>query len=365
MSAVPGLRHLRRTDGPPPVQWYFDAAVFAEEKRRLFAAGPNYAGHERMVPNPGDYHTLAWMEHAKVLVRNASGVALLSNVCRHRQSIMLEGRGNVQSIVCPLHGWTYDLEGGLLAAPHFPEGTCARLPAAPLVDWNGLLFAGPRDARADLAGMPLAQDFDFSGYALDRIVIEEHAVNWKTFIEAYLELYHVDPFHPGLGSFADCGDARIELGEHWSLQVVPAKAGLARAGTPAYRRWQEACLESLCGRAPGRGALWLTYYPNVMLEWYPNVLVVSTAIPRSPARTTNVIEFYYPEEIALFERDFAEAHQAAYLETAREDAELCARMDRGRRALWQQGLDDAGPYQSPMEDPLAHFHEWLHRSIGT
>ena len=356
MSAVPSLHRIRRADCQPPVQWYFDAAVFAEEKRRLFASGPNYMGHERMVPNPGDYHTLDWMDHAKVLVRDASGIALLSNVCRHRQSILLEGRGNASSIVCPLHGWTYDLEGKLLGAPHFPEGTCARLAVTPLVNWNGLLFAGPRDARADLAAMPLARDFDFSGYALDRIVTEEHAVNWKTFIEAYVELYHVAPFHPGLGNFADCGDFGIELGEHWSLQVVAAKAGLSRAGTPAYRRWQEACLKQLGGRAPKHGALWFTYYPNVMLEWYPNVLVVSTAIPRSPARTTNVIEFYYPEEIVLFEREFVAAQQAAYLETAREDAELCTRMDRGRRALWEQALEDAGPYQSPMEDALRHFH---------
>jgi choline monooxygenase len=74
-----------------------------------------------MVPRVGDYHALAWMDDAKVLVRNEGGVELLSNVCRHRQSILLEGRGNVQNIVCPLHRWTYDLKGELLGAPHFPR----------------------------------------------------------------------------------------------------------------------------------------------------------------------------------------------------------------------------------------------------
>jgi hypothetical protein len=39
-------------------------------------------------------------------------------------------------------------------------------------------------------------------------------------------------------------------------------------------------------------------------------------------------------------------------------------MDRGRRALWQEGRDDAGPYQSPMEDAMVHFHEWLRRGLG-
>ena len=68
--------------------------------------------------------------------------------------------------------------------------------------------------------------------------------------------------------------------------------------------------------------------------------------------------------IAYFERGFVEAQQAAYDETALEDKEICERLDRGRRALWEQGLDDAGPYQSPMEDAEVHFHEWLHRKLG-
>jgi choline monooxygenase len=189
-------------------------------------------------------------------------------------------------------------------------------------------------------------------------------MNWKTFIEVYLEVYHVDPFHPGLGNFTDCNNFKVDYGEDWSVQIVQAKAGLGKPGTPVYRKWHEACLRFLEGRAPRHGALWMTFFPGLMLEWYPNVLVVSHLIPRSPTRTTNVVEFYYPEEIALFERDFVEAQQAAYVETAREDDEICRRMDRGRRALWTQGLDDAGPYQSPMEDTMVHFHEWVRRKLG-
>jgi choline monooxygenase len=94
------------------------------------------------------------------------------------------------------------------------------------------------------------------------------------------------------------------------------------------------------------------------------VLVASQLIPLDPQHTTHVVEFYYPEEIALFEREFIEAQQAAYKETGIEDAELCMRMDRGRKALWEQGLNDAGPYQSPMEDAMLHFHEWLRARLG-
>jgi len=93
------------------------------------------------------------------------------------------------------------------------------------------------------------------------------------------------------------------------------------------------------------------------------VLIVSTLLPRGVDRTTNVVEFYYPEEIALFEREFVEAEQAAYLETAVEDDEIAARMDEGRRALHKLGRNEIGPYQSPMEDGMQHFHEFVRRQL--
>ena len=364
MAEIGTLRQLRPTQSQLPVSWYFDAKIFELEKRLLFDAGSNYVGHELMVPKVGDYHTLAHTDHSKVLVRNESGIELLSNVCRHRQAIMLEGRGNTQNIVCPLHRWTYDLKGELLGAPFFEETPCVRLHSTPLINWNGLLFAGPRDPRKDLARISTNADWNFDGYVLDSVRVEEYDMNWKTFVETYLEVYHVNPFHPGLGNFADCDNFSVDYGEEYSIQIVAAKAGLEKPGTPVYRKWHEACLKQLHGATPKYGSLWASYFPGLTFEWYPNVLVVSHLIPRSPTRTTNVVEFYYPEEIVLFEREFIEAQQAAYVETALEDYEICQRLDRGRRALYEAGQDDAGPYQSPMEDPEVHFHDWLHHKLG-
>jgi len=363
MADIARLAQVRPASPQLPMSWYFDPQVFALEKKLLFDGGPNYAGHELMVPDVGDYHTLAWTGDAQMLVRASEGVQLLWNVCRHRQAIMLKGRGNARNIVCPLHRWTYDLKGELLGAPHFEESPCVKLRSAPLASWNGLLFSGPRDPRKDLERISTAADWDFGGYVFDSARVDEYDVNWKTFIETYLEVYHVDPFHPGLGNFTDCNNFSVDYGGEFSVQIVAAKAGLGKPGTPTYRRWHEACLKFLDGATPKQGALWMTYFPGLMLEWYPNVLVVSHLIPRSPTRTTNVVEFYYPEEIALFEREFVEAQQAAYVETAIEDTEICERLDAGRRALYERGMDDAGPYQSPMEDAEVHFHEWLHARL--
>ena len=118
------------------------------------------------------------------------------------------------------------------------------------------------------------------------------------------------------------------------------------------------------GTPPRFGAVWLTYYPGVMVEWYPNVLVVSTLLPQGPRKTLNVVEFFYPEEIAAFEREYVLAQQAAYLETCIEDDEIAMRMDQGRAALWARGDHESGPYQSPMEDGMEQFHAWYRGAMG-
>jgi phenylpropionate dioxygenase-like ring-hydroxylating dioxygenase large terminal subunit len=363
MSDLSTLPQVQAVIPQLPVHWYFDPQLYELEKRLLFDAGPGYIGHELMVPNVGDYQTLDWLAHARALVRNESGVELLSNVCRHRQAIILKGRGTARNIVCPLHRWTYDLRGQLLGAPHFDVNPCLDLAKSPLSSWHGLLFAGRRDVARDLGSMEVAQELDFSGFVFDRIEIDDYACNWKTFIEVYLEDYHVEPFHPGLGNFVDVSNLKWTFGDWYSVQVCGVKRALTRPGSAVYRRWHEQVLSYGEGAMPRHGAIWLTYFPNIMVEWYPHSLVVSTIIPRGPEACTNVVEFYYPEDIVLFEREFVEAEQAAYKETAIEDAEICARMTEGRRALMQQGLNETGPYQSPLEDGMAHFHGFLRRQL--
>ncbi len=346
-----------------PVHWYFDEHILEIEREVLFKNGPGYIGHELMVPNVNDYQTLEWLGHAKTLIRNEQGVELLSNVCRHRQAIMLKGRGNTPNIVCPLHRWTYSNAGELLGAPHFPQNPCLHLNKSPLQNWNGMLFNGPRDVRQDLAKLGVAQDLDFSNFMLHKIEVDELNCNWKTFIEVYLEDCHVVPFHPGLGNFVDCDQLKWEFGEWYSVQTVGVLDELKKSGSAVYRKWQESVINYRNGEPPEHGAIWLVYYPNIMVEWYPHCLVVSTLIPTAVDKTINVIEFYYPEDIVLFEPEYAEAEQAAYMETGVEDKEIAERMDEGRRALWLEGRSEVGPYQSPMEDGMLHFHEFLRREI--
>ena len=359
------LAALERSRSQLSVNSYFDDGLFRREMATLFANRPRYLGHELAVPEVGDFYALPQETEGRALVRTSTGIELISNVCRHRQALMLKGRGNTKSnIVCPLHRWTYDLQGQLIGAPHFADDPCLNLNNYPVQTWNGMVFEGTgRNVAADLAGLGPIDDLNFDGYVLDHVHMHECDYNWKTFVEVYLEDYHVGPFHPGLGQFVTCDELRWEFGDHHSVQTVGTKNELARPGTPAYRKWHDAVLKYRHGELPKHGAIWLTYYPTVMVEWYPHVLVVSTLYPKGPQKTLNVVEFYYPEEIHAFEREFIEAEQAAYWETCAEDDEIALRMDAGRRALRERGDDESGPYQSPMEDGMQQFHEWYRRAM--
>jgi choline monooxygenase len=366
---------LQQAASQLPVSSYFDEALFQRERQILFDKGPRYVGHQLAVPETGDYYALPQEKGGRALVRNAQGqVELISNICRHRQAVMLQDRGNLQTqgkghgagnIICPLHHWTYSPKGELLGAPHFAHDPCLNLNNYKLREWNGLLFEdNGRDIAADLANMGPRHSLNFEGYALDRVELHECNYNWKTFIEVYLEDYHVGPFHPGLGNFVTCDDLRWEFKEHYSVQTVGVAGTFGKPGSDTYKKWHEVLLKYRGGELPTQGAIWLTYYPHIMVEWYPHVLTVSTLHPISTDKTLNMVEFYYPEEIVAFEREFVEAQQAAYMETCIEDDEIAERMDAGRKALLARGDNEVGPYQSPMEDGMQHFHEWYRRQMN-
>ncbi|MEF9964338.1 MAG: aromatic ring-hydroxylating dioxygenase subunit alpha [Comamonas sp.] len=360
---------LQQAASQLPVSSYFDPALFQSEMQTIFQHGPKYVGHQLAIPEIGDYYALPHEKEGRALVRNAAGQAeLISNVCRHRQAVMLKGRGSLNqqqkgsaggNIVCPLHRWTYSPSGELLGAPHFAQDPCLNLNNYKLQEWNGLLFEdNGRNIQADLANMGPAAALSFDGFVLNHVEMHECNYNWKTFIEVYLEDYHVGPFHPGLGNFVTCDDLKWEFAKEYSVQTVGVAPTFAKPGSDIYKTWHEVLLNFRDGKMPEHGAIWLTYYPHIMVEWYPHVLTVSTLHPLSVDKTMNVVEFYYPEEISAFEPEFVQAQRAAYMETAIEDDEIAERMDAGRKALFERGDNEVGPYQSPMEDGMQHFHEW-------
>jgi choline monooxygenase len=172
MTDLASQKALTRPAPHLPLAWYFDPKVAEAEQKLLFARGPCYVAHEQMAPNPGDYRVLDWRSNgAWSLINNKGRHDLVSNVCRHRQAIMLQGQGSLPggTITCPLHRWSYDSEGKHIGAPQFPDMPCLDLPRQSLQKWNGMLFNGPRNIARDLANLGVAKELDFNGYLLNKV----------------------------------------------------------------------------------------------------------------------------------------------------------------------------------------------------
>jgi len=344
-----------------PISWYFDPEILEIERQVLFAAGPTYSGHRSLVKADGDYYTLGGLQSGKLLVQMGGRPQLVSNVCRHRQSQMLTGSGHAKNIVCPVHNWAYDLDGCQVAAPHFEKNPCLDLERTELAEWNGLLFAGPRDVRHELAPLNRWTELGSSNYVLERVDEEEHDLNWKVFLEVYLEDYHISAVHPGFRVFVDPADLRGAFqavgGERFFCEQVHVRWPLPQAATPLFAEYQKVLLDILAGRRPPFAAIWMCLFAGQLVEWYPFTMVATTYTPLSPTRTRLRSEYYIDREIAETRRDYVEISLAVLDEVTGEDQAAAQRIQNGRSALHAASENAQGPYQMPMEQGLRRFHD--------
>ncbi|WP_100644301.1 aromatic ring-hydroxylating oxygenase subunit alpha [Alteromonas facilis] len=342
----------------PAINSYFDPSVSAQEIECVFKKGVTYAGHELMVPEKFGYHVLPHFNERYVLFNQGNQYDLISNVCLHRQARLLEGSGRTRNIVCKLHCWGYDNQGQLKGAPHFTPPPKGQLKKETLHNWHGLLFRG-RVPNMDLAKLGLDQYIDFNGYFYAGSETTHYQFNWKTFIEIYLENYHVFSMHPGLRQYVKPNNLEWAFGEDYSVQKVGLGEDLLKATTPHYREFQDALMARYGNVLPKYGAIWCFIYPNIMIEWYPEVLVVSTIYPQGPRQCTNHVEFYYPFVTYQKAPSYFETEKKAYMETAIEDEQACLLLEKGRESLYLVGENEHGPIEPFLEAGVAHFYEFL------
>jgi choline monooxygenase len=346
-----------------PVSWYFDPETLEIERRELFAVGPTYAAHVSRVKQDGDYAVLGGQQTGKLVVRHEERVQLLSNTCRHRQAEMLSGCGHVKNIVCPIHNWAYDLNGRQVAAPHFAKNPCLDLERTELTEWNGLWFQGPRDVRKVLSPLASWTELATNDYVLERIDEEEHDLNWKVFLEVYLEDYHIGVVHPGFRAMVDPTDLRAAVntvsGDRFFCEQVNVRWPLPPAGTPTFHEYYHVLQDVLKGQRPPFAAIWLCLFSGQLIEYYPFTMVVTTYTPLSPTRTRLRSEYYFDRKIAETRRDYVQTGLAVLDEVTAEDHMAAQTFQNGRQALWQRGENVQGPYQMPMEHGLRRFHDCL------
>jgi len=129
-----------------PSSVYTSEEFLQQELSSIFSQDWFCAGRASSLSELGDYLTLELAGQPVMVVRDRDGqLRAQSNVCLHRMSTLLEGRGNVRAIVCPYHAWTYELNGKLRGAPAMTENQsfCKKdmqLPKVRCEEWLGWIM---------------------------------------------------------------------------------------------------------------------------------------------------------------------------------------------------------------------------------
>jgi choline monooxygenase len=280
-----------------PASFYIDPSASALEHDKIFAKTWQVVGHGHQVANPGDYFTAELHGEPLLLVRGAGGeLRGFYNVCRHRAGPPAEGCGSRKLFRCGYHGWTYGLDGSLISAPEFEgqtgfsaEGFALR--SVRVGQWFNLIFVN-LDQNAEpllgtLGSLPTqVERFDFAGMKIFQRRTYEMKCNWKTYVDNYLEGYHLPSVHPGLNRELDYGAYTVEPYARHVRQFSPIRG--AQPGDSVARRYQETC-EDLA-----TDYFWI--FPNWMLNCYPDNVSLNIVLPLGTERSLAIFEWYLPEE---------------------------------------------------------------------
>jgi choline monooxygenase len=337
-----------------PWDWYSDPAVLRLEQERVFRRLWQYAGRADQVAEPGAFFTARAGDMPVLVVRGRDGeLRGFVNVCRHRGSLVCEGEGRRETLQCPYHAWTYDLDGSLRAAPRsdrepgFDRSELGLLPVS-VATWGPFVFDNP-DAEAapladTLADLPerLAAVVDLDGLAFHhRSGTAVLDANWKICAENYLECYHCAVAHPGFSAVVNTAPDAYGLEESglFSSQVGPLRAG-APEGEVAHGQFH-------------------FLFPNVTINILPGPPNVSIGpvLPAGAERTERFLDYF-------FAPGTDEARIAELLEfddqVGREDTVLVERVQRGVRS----GALGEGRLLAESERLVAHFDRLLVDHLG-
>lgn len=181
----------------------------AREWDKIWTKTWQIAGVAAQLVKEGDWLTADIGHETIVCVRGAEGkTRAFYNVCQHRGMPVVSGeQGHAKRLVCPYHGWAYDLAGKLKTVPDeadFIQGSpCGKLNmvAVQCEVWAGFVWINMDEHAAPLRDFlgPIAAQIET--YPMDKMVrthwmTVEGNFNWKLIQDNFNESYHVPFVHP-------------------------------------------------------------------------------------------------------------------------------------------------------------------------
>lgn len=337
---------------------YHTSAAFEAEKAKIFSSTWQVVGHVHQAANPGDYFTFDLAGEPLLIARGDDGILRgFYNVCRHRAGNPASGCGNRKLFRCGYHGWTYRLDGALLVTPEFDgvedfDPHDFALAPVQLEEWFNLIFVNldpeAPALEACLGDLPAqAEKFDFRNMKFSERRTYDMKCNWKTYIDNYLEGYHLPSVHPSLNRELSYNEYTVEPYAHHVRQWSPIRG--AQPGDSTPRRYQHT------GEDLTADYFWI--FPNWMLNCYPDNVSLNIILPVEPERTLAIFEWYLPERDLGSEA--ARKSVAFSDEIQMEDVAICEIVQKNLHSRSYH----SGRYSVKLEKGVHAFHRMYRELI--
>ena len=370
---------MKKTTSMLPADWdrrglppwaYGNDELLEIEKDLLFRRHWQLVGHVSDIPEAGDYMCLDVVGERALVVRGRdNAVRAFHNVCRHRGSrVVGDDHGNCRGmIVCPFHGWTYNLDGTLRGAAR-PSSLPPLDPVAwglkpiEMEIWQGLVFVRFLPSEQPSIATILAPHADeIAAYRLDQIVPSGEPwaapapVNWKAVRDVDNEGYHVAKAHPGLHDLYGQNyiDEPFSSGTSRSFGVFNDGPGHLWS----VRHYKNLLPEQdFLPESHRRAWLYVGIFPNTVLGFYPDSIKYYQEFPISIGQTMQSGREYKHRD------DSRQMRIARYLSTridrytSDEDVQLTIWSYEATRS---SGYD--GVLLSDLEYGVRSYHDTLRR----
>lgn len=315
-----------------PAAAYTSEEVLAWERRHLFAASWTCLGRTDTLAAQGNQLAVT-VGDVGVLLTFSSAVRAFANVCRHRAHELLPvgAACDRPALVCPYHGWSYNLDGSIRSTPRINlDESMYGLVALPCADWHGWLFvnaAGPGRAPsfAEHVGTmdALVRPYDPGSLVVRACHRYRVQANWKVLAENYHECYHCPLIHPEL-----CAVSPPNSGDNWHDQPGAWVGGSMELRETAETMSQDG--KSHGRMLPGadrRTVRYLGLFPNLLVSLHPDYVMTHRLTPVSPGDTLVECEWLFPPEVTnpSYAVDFWDL-------TNKQDWAACESVQRGLRS---------------------------------